>query len=93
MTPWSGAAFSITSRPGLEGTVDIADQAARGAMVPRRVAIAVENSGPAILEQLALLRTVAAARSRTTSWRTLQQRVPADWSVDIDRTIGADWPG
>jgi hypothetical protein len=77
----------------LQGTVDIADQAARGAMVPRRVAVAVENSGPAILEQLALLRTVAAARFEDYVLEKLQQRVPADWSVDIDRTIAAGWPG
>jgi len=71
----------------LRDAMEIADQAARGAQVPRRVAVAVENSGPAILEQLALLRTVAAARFEDYVLDTLQERTPAEWSIDIDRSI------
>jgi hypothetical protein len=71
----------------LRDAMDIADQAARGAMVHRRVAVAVENSGPAILEQLALLRTVAAARFEDHVLDTLQDSVPPGWVVDIDRAI------
>jgi hypothetical protein len=82
--------LDVEQAQALRDAVDIADQAARGAMVPRRVAIAVENSGPAILEQLALLRTVAAARFEDYVLDALQQRLPADWSVDIDRTIVSD---
>jgi hypothetical protein len=74
----------------MRGVVDIADQAARGAMVPRRVTVAAENSGPAILEQLALLRTVAAARFEDHVLDTLQDRIPADWSVDIDWPIAGE---
>jgi hypothetical protein len=69
---------------------DIADQAARGAMVPRRVATAVENSGPAILNQLALLRTAAAARFEDHVLDTLQEKAPLEWSIDIDRAITND---
>jgi hypothetical protein len=82
--------LDVEQAQALRDAVDIADQAARGAMVPRRVAVAVENSGPAILEQLALLRTVAAARFEDYVLDALQQRLPADWSVDIDRTIVSD---
>jgi hypothetical protein len=71
----------------LRDAVDISDQAARGAVVPRRVAIAVENSGSAILEQLALLRTVAAARFEDHVLDSLQQQIPSQWSLDIDRSI------
>jgi hypothetical protein len=70
--------------------VDIADQAARGAMVPPRVAIAVENSGPTILSQLDLLRTQAAARFEDHVLDTLQKRAPREWSIDIDRAIVSD---
>jgi hypothetical protein len=74
----------------LRRTVVIADQAARGATVPPRVVVAVENSGPAILEQLALLRTVAAARFEDHVLDTLQRELPVGWSVDIDRAIASD---
>jgi hypothetical protein len=82
--------LDVQQAQALRDTIDIADQAARGAMVPRRVAIAVENSGPAILEQLALLRTVAAARFEDCALDTLQEQIPADWSIDIDRAIVSD---
>lgn len=76
----------------LRDTVEIADQAARGATVPHRVAIAVENAGPAILEQLALLRTIAAARFEDYVLDRLQEQVPDGWSVDIDRAIASGTP-
>lgn len=79
--------LDATQAQALRDAVDIADQAARGAMVPRRVALAVENSGPAILDQLALLRTVAAARFEDYVLDTLRQRLPGGWSIDIDRAI------
>lgn len=79
--------LDVDQAQALRDAMDIADQAARGAMVPRRVAIAVENSGPAILEQLALLRTVAAARFEDHVLDTLQESVPGGWSIDIDRAI------
>ena len=84
-----GVLDSSTAR-ALRDAVDIADQAARGATVPRRVVVAVENSGPAILEQLALLRTVAAARFEDHVLDTLQQELPVGWSIDIDRAIVSD---
>jgi hypothetical protein len=71
----------------LRDLVDIADQAARGAIVPERVEEAAENSGPAILEQLALRRTEAAARFEDHVLETLQRRAPLGWSIDIDRAI------
>jgi len=71
----------------LRDLVDIADQAARGAVVPERVEEAAENSGPAILEQLALRRTEAAARFEDHVLDTLQRRAPWGWSIDIDRAI------
>jgi hypothetical protein len=79
--------LDVVQAKALRDMVDIADQAARGATVPRRVAIAAENAGPAILEQLALLRTVAAARFEEYVLETLQEGVPPEWSVDIDRSI------
>jgi hypothetical protein len=71
----------------LRGLVDIADLAARGAVVPERVEEAAENSGPAILEQLALRRTEAAARFEDYVLDTLQDTAPREWSIDIDRAI------
>jgi hypothetical protein len=82
--------LDIDQAKALRDTVEIADQAARGATVPRRVAIACENSGPAILEQLALLRTVAAARFEDFVLDRLQQQIPADWALDMDRSIARD---
>jgi len=79
--------LDIDQAQALRDTVEIADQAARGATVPRRVAVAVENSGPAILEQLALLRTIAAARFEDFVLDRLQAQIPADWALDIDRSI------
>lgn len=79
--------LDVAQAQALRDTVDLSDQAARGAVVPRRVAIAVENSGSAILEQLALLRTVAAARFEDHVLETLQEQIPTQWSLDIDRSI------
>jgi hypothetical protein len=80
----------VLDRPtadSLRRVVDIADQAARGAMVPARVATAVENSGPAILNQLATLQTVAAAQFEDHVLDELQERAPREWSIDIDRAM------
>jgi hypothetical protein len=74
----------------LSDTLDIADRAAGGSAVPPKVALAVENSGPAILEQLALLRTVAAARFEDHVLDRLQQNLPAGWLVEIDAAISPD---
>ena len=74
----------------LRDTLAIADQAASGAIVPQRVATAVKNSGPAIVEQLALLRTVAAARFEDHVLETLQNRASAEWSIDLDVAITGD---
>jgi hypothetical protein len=67
--------------------IDIADEAARGAVVPRRVSQAVQNSGPAILAQLDQLRAVAGPRFEDHVLDTLRQRLPGSWSLDIDRAI------
>jgi hypothetical protein len=71
----------------LRDAVGIGDQAAGGAAVPQRVTLACQNSGPAILDQLALLQTVAAARFEDYVLDTLRQRLPAGWSMDIDRAL------
>jgi hypothetical protein len=84
--------LDVTTAQALRDTMEIADEAARGSMVPRRVALAVENSGPAILDQLALLRTVAAARFEDHVLDTLRARLTPGWSVDTDRAIPRDWP-
>jgi len=75
----------------LHQTLRIADEAARGAMVPPRVAQAVQNAGTAIERQLALLRTVAAAKFEDHVLDMLRKQLPDDWSVDIDRAI--PWAG
>ncbi|KAA2266485.1 hypothetical protein F0L68_01705 [Solihabitans fulvus] len=72
------------SAKALRDTVDIADQAAAGAAVPHRLAVAVANSGPAILEQLSLLRSIAAARFEEHVLEVLQQELPRGWSVETD---------
>lgn len=77
----------------LGDTLDIADQAAGGSAVPPKVALAVENSGPAILKQLALLRTVAAARFEDHVLDRLQQNLPEGWLVEIDAAISRDGSG
>ena len=71
----------------LHQTLLIADEAARGAMVPPRVAQAVQNSGTAIERQLAVLRTVAAAKFEDHVLDMLREQLPDNWSVDIDRAI------
>ncbi len=72
----------------LRDAVDVADQAAAGAIVPRKVALAVENSGPAILEQLSMLRTTAAARFEDHVLYKLQQGLPRGWSLEVNAPIG-----
>jgi hypothetical protein len=67
--------------------IEIADEATRGAVVPLRVAQAVQNSGPAILVQLDKLRAVAAAKFEEHVLDALRQRLPHSWSLDIDRAI------
>ena len=86
------AVLDTSTAQALKDTMDIADDAARGAMVPRKVAQAVENSGPAILDQLALLRTVAAARFEDHVLSALRDRAPTGWVIDFDRAIPRDEP-
>ena len=71
----------------LRQLIEIADQAARGAVVPRRVAEAVRNSGRAILQQLDNLRAVAGPKFEDHVLLTLRQRLPGGWVMDIDRGI------
>lgn len=71
---------------------DIADQAARGAVVPRRVAEAVRNSGRTILKQLDKLRAVAGPKFEDHVLLTLRQRLPDGWVMDIDRAIQRNAP-
>lgn len=73
----------------LKEIVDIADQAAAGAAVPSRLTRAVTNSGPAILEQLALLGRTAAARCEQHVLDVLQEEIPAEWSVETDVAFDA----
>lgn len=66
---------------------EIADEAARGALVPPRVSQAVQNSGRAILIQLDLLRTVAGRKFEEYVLDTLRKRKPDGWSMDTDHAI------
>lgn len=75
----------------LRDAVNVADQAAGGATVPRKVAAAVENAGPAILEQLALLGKIAAPRFEEHVLDTLHENLPDGWSVETDAAL--DGPG
>jgi hypothetical protein len=77
----------------LRQLIEIADQAARGAVVPRRVAEAVRNSGAAIVQQLDKLRAVAGPKFEEHVLLTLRQRLPSGWSLDIDRAIPRTAPG
>jgi len=79
-----------STAPALQRVIDIAQEAARGAIVPPRVATAVENSGLAILEQLAILRTTAAAQFEDHVLDTLQEKAPRGWTIEIDRSIPGD---
>jgi hypothetical protein len=79
--------LDASTAQALRDTVVVADQAAAGATVPQRVAVAVENAGSAILEQLAVLRTTAAASFEDYVLDQLQERVPDGWAVDLDRSI------
>jgi hypothetical protein len=74
----------------LEQLIEIADEAARGAVVTRPVAQAVRNSGQAILIQLDKLRAVAAAKFEDHVLDTLRQRLPRGWTLDIDRWVPRD---
>jgi hypothetical protein len=76
----------------LRQLIEIADEATRGAVVPRRVAQAVRNSGLAILIQLDKLRTVAGPKFEEHVLVTLRQRLPPGWSLDIDRAIPREAP-
>jgi hypothetical protein len=62
--------------------------AAAGASVPRTVRMAAENAGPAMLEQLAILQTVAAARFEDHVLNTLTHRRPSAWAIEVDASIG-----
>ncbi len=77
----------------LRQLIEIADQAARGYVVPRRVAEAVRNSGPTILKQLDKLRAVAGPKFEDHVLSTLRQRLPGGWVMDIDRAIPRYTPG
>jgi len=70
--------------------IKIADEASRGAIVPRRVGQAVQNSGTTIVRQLDKLRAVAAAKFEDHVLDTLRQRRPAGWTLDIDRAVPRD---
>lgn len=72
----------------LERTMEIADQAASGMLVPEKVTWTVRNNGEAILDQFARLRTFAAARFEDHVLDVLEQTVPAGWRVDVDSRIG-----
>lgn len=82
--------LDLPTAQALLRVIDIAQQAARGAIVPPRVATAVENSGLAILEQLAILRTTAAAQFEDHVLDTLQEKAPRGWNIEIDRSIPGD---
>jgi hypothetical protein len=77
-----------TTAGALKEIVEIADQAAAGAVVPRKLASAVGNSGPAILDQLALLRSMAAGRFENHVLDVLQRDSPAQWLVRTDASLG-----
>ena len=70
--------------------IKIADEASRGAIVPRRVGQAVQNSGTTIVRQLDKLRAVAGAKFEDHVLATLRQRLPAGWTLDIDRAVPRD---
>jgi hypothetical protein len=70
--------------------IEIADEASRGAVVPRRVGQAVQNSGTAIVRQLDKLRAVAGPKFEDHVLAVLRQRLPAGWTLDIDRAVPRD---
>jgi hypothetical protein len=76
----------------LSQLVDIANEASRGAIVPRRVGQAVQNSGTAIVRQLDKLRAVAGPKFEDHVLVTLRQRLPAGWTLDVDRAIPREAP-
>jgi hypothetical protein len=71
----------------LSQLIDIANEASRGAVVPRRVGQAVQNSGTAIVRQLDKLRAVAGPKFEEHVLVTLRHQLPAGWALDIDRAI------
>jgi hypothetical protein len=77
----------------LNQMIEVADQAASGAVVLPRLQAAVQNSGTAILDQLDLLRTVAGRKCEEYILDTLRQRAPRSWVVDFDRAIPRASPG
>lgn len=74
----------------LQEIVRIAEEAAGGAAIPQRLAMAVTNSGAALLDQLILLRRSAAARFENHVLSQLRQQLPAGWSVTFDAAFDAD---
>jgi hypothetical protein len=79
-----------TQAEALGQLIAIADEAARGATVPKRVGQAVQNSGQAILVQLDKLRAVAGPKFEDHVLDMLRNRLPADWTLDIDQAIPRD---
>lgn len=74
----------------LRELIQVADQVASGAIVSRRVALAVQNSGPAILAQLDRLRAWAGPKFEDHVLEVLRDRLPSGWLLDIDWTIPRD---
>ena len=70
--------------------IQVADQAASGAIVSRRVALAVQNSGQAIIGQLDKLRAYAGPKFEEHVLEVLRDRLPVGWLLDIDRAIPRD---
>lgn len=71
---------------------DIANEASRGAVVPRRVGQAVQNSGTAIVRQLDKLRAVAGPKFEDHVMVTLRRRLPSGWTLAVDRAIPRQAP-
>lgn len=79
--------LDISQASALQDVFDISNQVAAGASVSPRVVAAVKSSGPAILEQLALLRTVVAARFEDHVLDTLTRSRPSTWAIEVDKSI------
>jgi hypothetical protein len=76
----------------LRQLIDIADEASRGAIVPRRVGQAVQNSGTEIVRRLDKLRAVAGPKFEEHVLVTLRKRLPAGWTLDIDHALPREEP-
>jgi hypothetical protein len=85
MTP---AILHDTDDRPTERRLSALDVASLATVVPGKVARALQNAGPAILQQLTLLRTVAAPRFENHVLDRLRQRLPEGWLVEIDAAIG-----